>query len=175
MDGLDDERSMVAHHLVTGSKGGPTLDRDGQVLQPICVERVAVPAAAVEFEGDDTVDDDVDATTIPRADPGLRLDPVSQTDERHPHDALDEALAPSVGPVDDAPHVGRCPRKGLVQSDDREVTAGQRPVQQGDRLVERCGHDGVHQSGSKGYGPGRPACVVHRVFVLVGVTGRRSG
>ncbi|MBD8538370.1 hypothetical protein [Frigoribacterium sp. CFBP 8751] len=71
MDGLDDERSMVAHHLVTGPKGGPTLDRDGQVLQTIRVERVVVPAAAVEFESDDAVDDDVDATTVPRADSGL--------------------------------------------------------------------------------------------------------
>ncbi|WP_157485680.1 MULTISPECIES: hypothetical protein [unclassified Frigoribacterium] len=175
MDGLDDERSMVAHHLVTGSKGDPTLDRDGQVLQAICVERVAVPAAAVEFEGDDAVDDDVDAATVPRADPGLRLDPVPQTDEGHPHDALDEALASGVGPVDDASHVGRGPREGLVQSDDREVTAGQCPVQQGDRLVERCGHDGVHQRGSQGYGPGRPVGVVHRVFVVAGVTWHRLG
>lgn len=166
---------MVAHHLVTGSKGGPTLDRDGQVLQAIRIERVAVPAAPVEFEGDDAVDDDVDAATVPRADPGLRLDPVTQTDEGHPHDALDEALASGVGPVDDASHVGRSPREGLVQSDDREVTAGQRPVQQGDRLVERCCHDGIHQRRSKGYSPGRTVGVVHRVFVLVGVTGRRPG
>jgi hypothetical protein len=172
VDGLDDERSMVAHHLVAGSKGGPTLDRDGQVLQTIRVERVAVPAAAVEFESDDAVDDDVDAATIARADSGLGVDPVPQMDEGHPHDALEEALAPGIGPVDDAPHVSRSLREGLVQSDDREVTAGQRPVQQGDRLVERCGHDGVHQRGSKGHRPGRPVCVVHRVVVVVGVTGR---
>ena len=166
---------MVAHHLVARSKGGSSLDRDREVLQTVRVERVAVPPAPVEFEGDDTVDDDVDAAEVLRADPGLGLDAVPQVGERHPHDALDEALAPWVGPVDDAPHIRGSLGEGHVQSGDREVTARQRPVQEGDGLVERSHRHGVHQSGADGNGPGRTPCVLRSVFVVIRRTGHRPG